>query len=57
LALLPKKPWEETEQQFEARLKKIAQTINQDYNVADLCREFPQRINKMVEVGGEKLST
>lgn len=52
---LPKKPWEETEEQFEARLRRIAQKINKEYNVEGLCRELPMRIEKLVSAEGEKI--
>ena len=52
---LPRKPWEETEEQFEVRLRGIAQTINKGYNLDDLCRECPARTDKLVEVRGEKI--
>ena len=52
---LPKKPWEETEEQFEIRLRRIAQKINKEYNVEGLCRELPERIEKLVLAKGEKI--
>ena len=52
---LPKNPWAETEDEFEARLRAIAQTINKDYNVEGLCRQFPERIDMLVERGGQKI--
>ena len=52
---LPKKPWEETEEQFEARLRGIAQKINTEYNLEGLCRELPERVDKLVDAEGEKI--
>ena len=52
---LPKKPWEETEGEFEARLRMIAQKINKDNNLEDLCRDLPKRIDTLVELEGEKI--
>ena len=52
---LPKKPWEETEQQFEARLRRIAQKINAEDDREGLCRKFPERIDKLVVAEGEKI--
>ena len=52
---LPRKPWEETEEQFGARLREIARNINNSCNVEGLCWEFPERINKLVEMEGERI--
>ncbi len=52
---MPKTLWEETEEQFEARLRDIAQAINKDYDLDDLCREVLECIDKLVEVVGEKI--
>ena len=50
-----KEPWEETEQQFEARLRRIAQKINAEDDREGLCRKFPERIDKLVVAEGEKI--
>ena len=52
---LPRRPWEETEEQFEVRLRSIAQKINKDYNLEDLCRELPERIEALVKEKGGKI--
>ena len=45
----------ETEEQFEARLRTIAQKINREYNLEGLCRELPYRIDALVAEQGEKI--
>ena len=52
---LPKRPWEETEEEFEARLRDIAQKVNTSYDLEGLCRELPARIDKLVEMKGERI--
>ena len=52
---LPRKPWEETEEQFGARLREIARSINKNCNVEGLCWEFPERIHKLLEMEGERI--
>ena len=52
---LPKRPWEETEEQFVARLKHIAAVINKDYNVEGLTRGLPKRIDELVEQDGGRI--
>jgi len=50
------KPWEETPEQFASRLKGIAQDINETLNVEGLCRAFPQRVRKLLERDGDRIS-
>ena len=44
-----------TWQQFEARLRRIAQKINAEYDLEGICREFPEGIDKLVVAEGEKI--
>ena len=46
----PKKPWEETPEDFYARLRKVAQEINSGARMDELCREWPQRLHDLVHV-------
>ena len=48
-------PWEETLEQWARRAHKVTARINKEYDVAGLCREFPQRLQEMVDTGGERL--
>ena len=41
---VPKKPWEETEEQYGQRLRGVVAYINENYNVAGLCDEFLDRV-------------
>ena len=50
------RPWEETTEQFASRLKSIVQDINDTLNVDGLCRAFPQRIQKLVDRKGDRIS-
>ena len=50
------KPWEETPEQFGSRLKGIVQEINDTLNVEGLCRAFPQRLQKLVDRDGDRIS-
>ena len=51
----PKKPWTETREAFGERLRAIARHINTEYHVDDLCREFPGRIQQLIDVDGDNL--
>ena len=42
----PKKPWEETVADVEARLKAACAHCNANYNLSNLCSEFPHRVRK-----------
>ena len=48
-------PWEETLAHWTHRARRVTRAINRDYNVAGLCREFPQRLADVVERQGERL--
>ena len=37
------------------RMRAIARRINEEYNVEALCREFPGRIQKLIDLGGDNL--
>ena len=45
---LPSEPWEETEEDFGARLKEAAAWVNQRHDVEGLCKEMPQRMHDLV---------
>ena len=50
-------PWEETREQWEARATRCVQAINEEYDVAGLCRAFPARMLECQEKAGDKLRT
>ena len=52
---LPTTPWLETVDEYTARLKSVCATVNQKYDVGSLCREFPDRVTKMLEKQGDRL--
>ena len=49
-------PWEETPEQFAMRLKEIVQEINDTLNVEGLCRAFKQRVQKLLDRDGDRIS-
>ena len=51
------KPWEETVEQFEDRMKSIVQNINDNLDVDGLCRALPARIEKLVQRDGGRINT
>ena len=50
------KPWEETPEEFATRLKGVVQEINDTLNVDGLCRAFKQRVQKLVDRDGDRIS-
>ena len=53
---LPPKPWEETVAAYTIRLKQVVRRINEEYNVEGLCQQLPERIQKLYEAEGGRLS-
>jgi len=52
-----KSPWLETPDEYAARLRLAASTINAGHDVDGLCREFPSRVVKMLERNRDRLRT
>ena len=52
---LPARPWAESREAFTTRLRQAAQKINAEYDVASLCREFPERLDDLDRKQGDKL--
>ena len=52
---LPPKPWEESVDDYTARLKAVVQRINSEYNVEGLCKELPLRVRDLHEAQGGRL--
>lgn len=48
-------PWHETPQAWERRTRRALQHINENFDVAALCRGFPQRLRSLVDCDGERL--
>ena len=46
----PTKPWLETPEELQTRLQQVVRQINSEYDVDNLCREFPQRLHDLVHV-------
>ena len=46
---VPAKAWEETREQYTARLKAVCRDINDNLEVEALCRALPTRIDKLVD--------
>ena len=53
---LPAKAWEESVDQFGTRLRSIANDINAQMNVEGLCKEFPARVEAVLEQGGDNIA-
>ena len=52
---LPRSPWEETSEEYGARLKACAADINEHHNVNNLCRGLPARLNDLKALEGDRL--
>ena len=52
---LPATPWRETREEFTTRLRQAVQRANAEYDVASLCREFPDRLDELDRRQGDKL--
>ena len=48
-------PWLETAEQWTRRARKVLAHVNAHYDVAGLCREFPDRLQSVKEGEGERL--
>jgi len=53
---LPRQPWTETVEEYTTRLKGIVQYCNDNYNVDGLCREFPDRMQALVDNEGDRIN-
>lgn len=51
----PKKPEDETVDQYSARLKSCCTYINENHDVSSLANAFPKRVQKMIESKGARL--
>ena len=52
---VPKVPWEETVEEYGARLKEVASYIERQYDVTGLCRALPKRVTMLCETEGDRL--
>ena len=52
---LPRRPWEETPEEYGTRLKTCAAYINEHHNVDQLCRGFPARLHELNGLEGDRL--
>ena len=50
-------PWEETREQWVARLRKVVRAVNKECKVNDLCCAFPTRMQELKANGGDRLRT
>lgn len=53
---LPSEPWTETVEEYTTRLKGIVQHINDHHDVDSLCREFPDRLQALVDNEGDRIN-
>ena len=52
---VPKREWEESREEYAARLRRICADINDNCDVEGLCRGLPKRIAKLAEKEGGRL--
>ena len=52
---VPAQPWTETVAEYRTRLKGICEHINDNHDVDGLCREFPQRLQMLVDAKGDRI--
>ena len=50
-------PWKETREQFRARIDKVVQAANEQYNFHSLCGAYHERLKLLVERKGDRLKT
>ena len=48
-------PWEESPKELAVRLQKVVAGINRECDVANLCKEFPDRLKDLCTRGGDRL--
>ena len=51
----PARPWEETREQYKTRLQDSCRQVNANYEVENLCRELPARLEQLKEREGDRL--
>ena len=52
---IPARAWQETRDQFKSRIQGVVRHINANYDVENLCRELPDRLKQLKDIGGDKL--
>ena len=53
---VPKRAWDETVDAYRSRLKQCAAYINSNYNIENLCRELPARLEELRKRKGGRLN-
>ena len=53
---IPNAEWQETREQYTARIKACCAKINQSYDVDGLCRAFPRRIQALIDSDGDRIN-
>ena len=53
---LPREPWNETVEEYTSRLKAIVQHCNDNHDIDSLCREFPDRMQMLVDNEGDRIN-
>ena len=51
-----KKPWTETPEQYGQRLRGICQYINDNFEMENLCRELPMRLDDLIKRDGDRIN-
>ena len=51
----PARSWQETREQYAARLRRVVAGINRTHNVGGLCRKFDFRLGELIRRQGDRL--
>ena len=52
---VPARSWLETPEEYRVRLKRVVAEVNHEYNVDNLCRELPTRVEQLRLAEGGRL--
>jgi len=51
----PARPWQESREEYRVRLQEACRHVNAEYEVENLCRELPDRLEELKERKGDRL--
>ena len=51
----PPQCWLETREEYTTRIKGVVEDINRNLDVAGLCNDFPERLQQLIDSGGDRL--
>ena len=53
---VPKETWNETPEEFAGRLRDTSRYIHEFYDVSGVCKNFPKRVQKVVDADGDRIN-